>query len=84
MYFCDSEGQLQEAQDLIEAVPGGAVARRGQVKVIFANNLNTEGAIDLQTKDGKRLRTRLVLPRMALRFISRTRCYGGRGRMALS
>ena len=43
-----------------EPAPGGSVARLGQYQVIFSNNLNTEGAIDLQTKDGKRLRSNIL------------------------
>ncbi|MEI6782130.1 MAG: hypothetical protein WCQ21_14555 [Verrucomicrobiota bacterium] len=49
------DGEWVESQDLIEGYPGGAVARHGPVNVIFANNLATAGAIDLQTPDGKRL-----------------------------
>jgi hypothetical protein len=40
--------------------PAGAIARQGQYQVIFANNLNTEGAIDQQTPDAKRLRSNIL------------------------
>jgi hypothetical protein len=53
-------GQWQESQELIESYPDGAIAQYGQHKVIFANNLNTTGAIDLQTPDGKELRSRIM------------------------
>ena len=49
------DGQWVESQDVVESYPGGAVARHGPVNVIFANNLATAGAIDMQTPDGKRL-----------------------------
>jgi hypothetical protein len=56
MNFLDPQtGQWTESQELVEAVPGGAIARHGQIQVIFANNLATAGAIDLQTPDSKRL-----------------------------
>ena len=54
------DGQWLEAQETIEAFPGGAVARQGQTHVIFANNLATAGAIELQTPDGKRLVSHVI------------------------
>jgi hypothetical protein len=53
-------GQYVESQEKIESFSGGAVARQGQHQVIFANNLNTAGAIDMQTPDGKRLRSNIL------------------------
>src|ERR1035437_3790744 len=50
-------GQWVEAKEKIEVFAGGAIARQGQHQVIFANNLNSYGAIDMQTPDGKRLRS---------------------------
>jgi hypothetical protein len=59
--FWDSTAkQWQESQELIEMFPGGAIARQGQHQVIFANNLATVGAIDMQTPDGKRLRSHIL------------------------
>jgi parallel beta-helix repeat protein len=58
--YQDANGQWQESQELIEAFPGGAVARQGQYQVIFANDLNSAGAVDLQTPDGKRLRSNIL------------------------
>ena len=55
-----SNGQWQESQELIESFPGGAIARQGQHQVIFANNLATMGAIDMQTPDGKRMRSHVL------------------------
>ncbi len=49
-----TNGAWQETRELIQPYPGGAVALQGPHKVIFANNLNTAGAIDLETPDGKR------------------------------
>ena len=48
------------SQEIIEVFAGGAIARQGQHQVIFANNLNTPGAIDMQTPDGKRLRSNVL------------------------
>ena len=53
-------GQWVESQELIESFPGGAIARQGQHQVIFANNLATVGAIDMQTPDGKRMRSHVL------------------------
>lgn len=55
-----SNGQWQESKEEIESFPGGAIARQGQHQVIFANNLATVGAIDLQTPDGLRLRSHVL------------------------
>ncbi|MEI6785049.1 MAG: hypothetical protein WCQ21_29470, partial [Verrucomicrobiota bacterium] len=54
------DGQWVESQDVVESYPGGAVARHGPVNVIFANNLATAGAIDMQTPDGKRLTSHIT------------------------
>jgi len=54
MHFIDPQtGQWTESQELIVGFPGGAVARQGQIQMIFANNLATEGAIDAQTPAGR-------------------------------
>ena len=53
-------GQWMESKEIIESFPGGAVARHGQTKVIFANDLATPGAIDLQTPDGLRIRSHIL------------------------
>ena len=45
---------------MIESFPGGAIARQGQHQVIFANDLATAGAIDMQTPDGKRLTSHVL------------------------
>lgn len=50
------DGEWKPSEARIEAFPGGAVARHGQHKLIFARNLNSAGAIDLETPDGQRLR----------------------------
>lgn len=61
MHYKDANtGQWLESQELIEAFSGGAVARQGQHQVVFANNLNSAGAIDMQTPDGKRLRSNIL------------------------
>ena len=53
-------GQWLESQEVIESYPGSAIARRGQHQVIFANDLATAGAIDMQTPDGKRLTSHVL------------------------
>ena len=55
-----SNGQWLESKETIESYPAGAVARQGQYQVIFANNLNSAGAISLQTPDGKNLRSNIM------------------------
>lgn len=56
-YKDPATGKWLPAKEEIDGYPGGAIAQYGQHKVIFANNLNTAGAIDLQTPDGKELRS---------------------------
>lgn len=52
-YFED--GQWKESQDVIEAAPDGAVARRGPNKAIFSPDLNSPAVFDILTSDGQRL-----------------------------
>src|SRR5207244_171955 len=59
--FKNSEtGQWEESSEEIELVAGGAVAKHGQHKVIFAADLATVGAIDLETPDGQRLQSHML------------------------
>jgi parallel beta-helix repeat protein len=58
--YQDTNGVWVESQELIEAFPAGAVARQGQYQVIFANDLNSAGSVDMQTPDGKRLRSNIL------------------------
>jgi hypothetical protein len=53
-------GTYIPASEGIESYPGGAVARGGQHSVIFANNLATVGAIDMQAVDGKEFRSHIL------------------------
>ena len=56
MHYLDPEtGQYRESRELIEIVPGGAVARFGPHRVAWAANLNTRGALDLELPDGRHL-----------------------------
>ena len=50
-------GPWLETVEEIEPFPGGAVARKGPHKVIFANDLATYGSIDLEGPDGQRIRS---------------------------
>jgi hypothetical protein len=54
------DGEWVESKEEIELFQGGAVARNGQHQVIFAPNINSAGAIDLLTADGKRLRSHVL------------------------
>src|SRR5882724_7853125 len=60
MNYVDASGRWAEAKEEIETSPQGAIARLGQYQVIFAGNLNSTGAIDMQTPDGKRLRSNIL------------------------
>jgi len=48
-------GQWLSAQEVIQPYVQGAIAQQGQTKIIFANNLNTAGVVDVETPEGKRL-----------------------------
>src|ERR1051326_6263807 len=52
-FWDEGAGQWKESREEIESFPSGAVARQGQHKVIFANNLATVGAIYMQMPDGQ-------------------------------
>jgi hypothetical protein len=58
--YLDSNGVWKASEEWIESYPGGAIARLGQTKVIFANNLDSFGAIDVETPDHKRLRSNIL------------------------
>lgn len=60
LHHQNAKGQWVESKENIEAYPGGAIARQGPHQVIFANNLNTAVAIDMQTPDGKRLQSHIL------------------------
>ncbi len=53
-------GAWHESQALIEPLQDGAIANRGPLKVSFAANLNTRGALSIFTEDGKTLRSHVV------------------------
>ncbi|MDB6020106.1 MAG: hypothetical protein JWR19_4595 [Pedosphaera sp.] len=54
------DGQWVESSEEIQIAPDGAVATHGQHQVAFAANINTAGAIDLTTPDGKHLRSHIL------------------------
>jgi len=54
------DGKWEESREDIELFQDGAIARHGQHKVIFAPNLATEGAIDVETASGVRLRSHVL------------------------
>lgn len=60
LHYKNAQGEWLESKEEIEAFPGGSIARHGSYQVIFANNLNSAGAIDLQGGDGKRLRSNIL------------------------
>jgi len=53
-------GEWVESKEVIEGYATGAIARQGPYQVIFANNLNTEGSIELQTPDHKQLKSNIL------------------------
>jgi hypothetical protein len=55
MHYSDpnAPGQWLECKEVIDIVNGFGVATQGQVQVIFSPNLNTSGAIDAVTPDGR-------------------------------
>ena len=61
MHYLEN-GQWKESRALIEILPGGtgAIAKYGRHKVTFAPDINTDGAIDMTTADGKRLRSHIL------------------------
>ncbi|MDE3100331.1 MAG: hypothetical protein KGJ88_12745, partial [Verrucomicrobiota bacterium] len=46
--YLGTNGEYLPSREAIVAYPGGALAQFGQHRVIFANNINSSGAIDLQ------------------------------------
>ena len=54
------DGQWKDSREVIESYPGGAIARYGNHKVIFAENFSSEVLVDLETPDGKRLQSRVL------------------------
>jgi hypothetical protein len=60
MNYQNADGQWAASQEQIQAYANGAIAQNGQYQVIFADNLNSTGAIDQQTPDGKRLRSNIL------------------------
>jgi hypothetical protein len=59
MHYLD-QGIWKESSEQIVPAPGGAIARTGQHKVIFAGTLPADAAIDMQTPDGTRLRSHVL------------------------
>ena len=60
MHYQNAQGQWVESKEQINASATGAVANQGPYQVAFANNLNSAGAIDQQTPDGRRLRSNIL------------------------
>src|SRR5262245_50021011 len=54
-----AEGNWTESQEVIELFQDGAVARQSAYQVIWAPNLNSAGAIDVEI-DGQRLRSHIL------------------------
>ncbi len=54
------DGLWTESKEEIELFQDGAIARQGQIHVIFAPNIATPGAIDLLMADGKRWRPHVL------------------------
>ena len=54
--FRDTDGELKDSAEVIVPVPGGAQASQGQTIVFWPNDL-TNGAIQIQMPDGKKIAT---------------------------
>ncbi|MDB6019247.1 MAG: hypothetical protein JWR19_3736 [Pedosphaera sp.] len=54
------DGQWVEASTDIQITPTGAIAAHGQHQVTFAANINSAGAIDITTPEGKHLRGHIL------------------------
>lgn len=61
MYY-QKNGEWKESREEIDLLPDGlgAVALQGGHKVVFASDINTDWAIDMETPDGKRLRSHVL------------------------
>ena len=59
-FWNSATGQWEASSEEIQSIPGGAAALNGQHKVIFATDLATPGAIQLQTPDGLQLSNHLL------------------------
>lgn len=59
-FWNSATGQWEPSSEVIQPIPGGAAVLTGQHKVIFAANLATFGAIQLETPDGQQLRSHLL------------------------
>ena len=60
LHYQNERGEWLESKEEIEIFQGAAVARQGQHQVIFAANLNSPGAIDMLSPDGKRFRSHVL------------------------
>ena len=58
--YQNQAGEWLDSRELIEIVAGGALASQGPHHVAFAANVNTAGAINILTPDGKRLRSHVL------------------------
>ena len=54
------QGQWKETREEIQIVNGFAVAQEGPHKLVFASNLNSPGAIDMECPEGKRFRSHIL------------------------
>lgn len=59
-YWNEDAGAWEESRAVIEPHRGGAVAQFGQQKVIFANNLNTLGSVEILASDGVLLKASVL------------------------
>jgi RHS repeat-associated protein len=59
-FWNGDQGRWEPSREIIEVFQDAAVARQGAHKVVWAANLNSPGAVDLETSDGKRFRSHLL------------------------
>jgi len=60
LHYRDATGAWSESQEVIDVVPGGAMASKGPHRVGWAANANTYGAVNMLMPDGRRLRSHVL------------------------
>lgn len=59
-YWSPEQQRFLPSTEEVEIVNGHAVARQGQLQVIWTANPNVAGAVDVQTSDGKRFQSHVL------------------------
>jgi len=59
-YWDERQQSWKPSQEIIEPIPGGAIARQGGQQVKFASDLNVEGSIKILGSDGETIRASVI------------------------